>query len=148
VPSVLSLVLAPGTVFGLGLRLMQTVAALGMGAAIAWRRRQQAETAAPEILAAVIVVRLLTDPYPQSYYAAPLLMTVIFAALSTRPATNRSLLELVGVATAIELSFAVPGIAGSLLQLGVGATLVSFETLLGKKLLRFGKFIRPPVLEV
>lgn len=139
VPSAVSLVVAPGTLFGLSARLVQLIAAGAAGAAVAWRRRGQPLGAAFAVLAVTLAARLLTDPYPQSYYVAPLLLIVAFALLAMRPAGVRAEIELIGVAIALDVAFAAPGVVGSVLQLAACLALVGPGLVGGRGVVRLGE---------
>jgi hypothetical protein len=65
--SLLGHVVAPGTAFGWPLRLLQGAAALGAGAALAWRLRRTAH-AVWLVPLSVVAVRLLLDPLDSDYY--------------------------------------------------------------------------------
>ena len=77
--TLLSLVVAPGTHFGWPLRLLQSVLALGAGAAVAvaLRRSRQAMWLAP---LAVVIVRLVLDPLSFGWYFLEAVALVLVGA--------------------------------------------------------------------
>src|SRR5207237_222270 len=79
----LPLVLAPGTAFGVAARCAQgvvVVVAVGIAAA---RYRHAGGVDVSTVVGLLVTARLATDPYPQSYYVAPLLLLLILSGLAS-----------------------------------------------------------------
>src|SRR5207302_10429485 len=111
VPSAVSLAAAPGSAYGSSARVVQMAAALIAGAAVGRQRQSQQRPAAAPVIAVAVAVRLITDPYPQSYYVAPLLMAVTLMIVS-EPGTGPRRLHAAGAVFALDLAFAAPGLPG------------------------------------